>query len=97
MIFIFVIGAIGAAFHGDFSGIEKIISFLAVGVVLVFGFWLIYKIGLFGAAIVMNIMWIIPYLIIKNKSSNSDNSNNSSYSAGKNSSSDSLEEWKHHK
>ncbi len=87
MIFIFVIGAIGAAFHGDFSGIEKIFSFLAVGVVLVFGFWLIYKIGLFGAAIVLNVMWIIPFLIIKNKNNNTDNKKNDN----------DLEEWKRNK
>ena len=58
MIFIFVVGAIGAAFHGDFSGIEAIFSFLGVVLVLIFGFWLIYKIGLLGASIVLNIMWI---------------------------------------
>ena len=88
MIFIFVIGAIGAAFHGDFSGIEKIFSFLAVGVVLVFGFWLIYKIGLFGAAIVLNVMWIIPFLIIKNKNNNTDNNQKND---------NDLEEWKRNK
>lgn len=96
MIFIFVIGAIGAAFHGDFSGIEKIFSFLAVGVVLIFGFWLIYKIGLFGAAIVMNVMWIIPYLILKNKNSNADNNNNSNNSSNT-TSNNNLGEWKRHK
>jgi len=88
MIFIFVIGAIGAAFHGDFSGIEKIFSFLAVGVVLIFGFWLIYKIGLFGAAIVLNVMWIIPFLIIKNKNNNTDNNQKND---------NDLEEWKRNK
>ncbi len=88
MIFIFVVGAIGAAFHGDFSGIEKIFSFLAVGVVLVFGFWLIYKIGLFGAAIVLNVMWIIPFLIIKNKNNNTDNNKKND---------NDLEKWKRNK
>ena len=91
MIFIFVIGAIGAALHGDFSGIEAIFSFLGVVLVLVFGFWLIYKIGLLGASIVLNIMWIIPFLIIKNKKSNTDNKNNT------NSSGSNLEEWKRNK
>lgn len=91
MIFVFVIGAIGAAFKGDFSGIEKIFSFLVCGVVLVFGFWLIYKIGLLGAAIVMNVMWIIPFLIIKAKQ-DKDNSNNQDKTDD-----NSLKEWKRNK
>ncbi len=84
MVFMFVIGAIGAAFKGDFSGIEAIVSFLGVIGVLIFGFWLIYKIGLLGATVILNILWIVPAIIISNRNKKDSSSKSND---------DSMEKW----
>ena len=58
-IVLFIIGSICAAAKGDTSGLEVIFSIL-----MVFGlFYLIYKVGLFGAFIIGLIFLVIVFAI----------------------------------
>ena len=58
-ILFFVIGSICAAAKGDTSGLEVILSIL-----MVFGlFYLVYKVGMFGAVVIIAIILAIIFAI----------------------------------
>lgn len=58
-ILFFVIGSICAAAKGDTSGLEIIFSIL-----MVFGlFYLVYKVGMFGAVVIIAIVLVIIFAI----------------------------------